>query len=519
METVVEPLEGNKIKLSVTIDEQEFEKALDATYRKIARDVRIPGFRPGKAPRRILEARLGKETARAEAIRSSLAGYYSEAIRGHDVDVIAPPQIDITGGEHEGPVTFDAIVEVRPQVKLAGYGGLRVTIPSPALDADEVQVQLDKLRTNTGELVVVERPARTGDHVTIDLKINRPGDTDPERGTSNEDLLYEVGSGNFGPQLDERLEGAISGDALQFIVDIDAERKAAAKAAAGTAETDTEAKADEARADEAKADEAQAAEAESEDRTETDESSARLLSYDVAVKEVKEMVLPEVTDEWASEASEFDTVDELLADIEKRLTVVKRAQSQAALRSQAIEAVAELVQEDPPEPLVQEEITHRAHELENALRQQGLNVGQYLQATGRSQQQLLDELRGQAAQAVKADLALRAVADLEDIDVNEADIDEEIGRLADRFDADPAIVREELESTEQMAAVRSDVRKGKAIEWLVEHIEAVDPQGQLIDRALLEEAPEPDIEVAPEHAEATEATEVIAKPTVEDDAE
>ncbi len=509
METVVEPLEGNKIKLSVTIDEQEFEKALDATYRKMARDVRIPGFRPGKAPRRILEARLGKETARAEAIRSSLAGYYSEAIRGHDIDVIAPPQVDITGGEHDGPVSFDAIVEVRPQVKLAGYGGLRVTIPSPMLEPDEVQIQLDRLRTNTGELVAVERPARAGDHVTIDLKINRPGDSDPERGTSNEDLLYEVGSGNFGPQLDERLEGAVSGDAIQFIVDIDAERKVAEKAA-GTAGTDTTAE---------PAIESESDDAESAGDDEENPSSARLLSYDVAVKEVKEMVLPEVTDEWASEASEFDTVEELLADIEKRLAVVKRAKAQAALRSQAIEAVAELVQEDPPDPLVQEEITHRAHELENALRQQGLNIGQYLQATGRSQQQLLDELRGQAAQAVKADLALRALADLEDIDVTEADIDDEINRLADRFEADPAIVREELESTEQMAAVRSDVRKGKAIEWLVEHIEAVDPQGQPIDRALLEEAPEPDIEAAPQDAEDTEDPDVVAKPTIEDDAE
>jgi trigger factor len=515
METVVEPLEGNKIKLSVTIDEQEFEKALDATYRKMARDVRIPGFRPGKAPRRILEARLGKETARAEAIRSSLAGYYSEAIRGHDVDVIAPPQIDITGGEHDGPVSFDAIVEVRPQVKLAGYGGLRVTIPSPVLDADEVQIQLDKLRNNTGELVTVDRPARAGDHVTIDLKINRPGDTDPEGGTSNEDLLYEVGSGNFGPQLDERLVGAVTGDAIQFIIDIDAARKAAEAAAAAATET-AAAGADDGDTD-AAADEVEPEAATERSATEK-EASARLLSYDVVVKEVKEMVLPEVTDEWAGEASEFDTVDELLADLEKRLTVVKRAQAQAALRSQAIEAVSELVQEDPPDALVQEEITHRAHELENALRQQGLNIGQYLQATGRSQQQLLDELRGQAAQAVKADLALRAVADLEDIDVTEVDIEEEILRLADRFDADPAIVREELESTEQMAAVRSDVRKGKAIEWLVEHIEAVDPLGQLIDRALLEEAPEPDIEAEPQDAEDTEAADVIAQPSGEDGA-
>jgi trigger factor len=471
METVVEPLEGNKIKLSITIDEQEFEKALDATYRKFAREVRVPGFRPGKAPRRILEARLGKETARAEAIRGSLAEYYNEAIRERDLDTIAPPTIDITAGEHEGPVSFDAIVEVRPKIALAGYGGLRVTIPSPELTDDEVQDRLDRLRTNFGELVPVGRPARDGDHVTIDLKVTRPGETSPDGGTTSEDILYEVGSGNFGPQLDEHLRGAAVGDIFKFVADL------AMPGAEPSADPMT---------------------------------SSRQLNYDVLVKDVKEMVLPDVTDEWASEASEFETVAELVADIEKRLTVVKRAQAQAALRSQAIEAVAELVQEDPPEALVNEEITHRAHELENALRQQGLNVGQYLTATGRSEQQLLEELRTQAVQAVKADLALRAVADLENLEVTDADVDDEIVRLADRFDAGLDQVRQQLESTEQMAAVRSDVRRGKAIEWLVDHIEAVDPQGLLIDRALLEEAPEPDTE--------DEDTEVSAESTQSADA-
>jgi trigger factor len=465
METAVESLEGNKIKLSVTIDEQEFEKALDATYRKIAREVRIPGFRPGKAPRRILEARLGKETARAEAIRGSLAEYYNEALRHHEVDAIAPPEIDITGGEHDGPVTFDAIIEVRPQVKLAGYGGLRVAIASPALTEEDIQGQLDRLRTNFGELVAVERPIQSGDHVTIDLRITRPGETDPDKGTTNEDLLYEVGSGSYGAQLDEHLEGGEAGAHLEFIVDLPTPPSQAEDA----------------------------------------DAPARRLSYEVAVKEVKEMVLPDVTDEWASEASEFESVDELMADIEKRLTVVKRAQAQVALRSQAIDAVADLVQDDPPEPLIEEEIKQRAHELENALRQQGLNIGQYLGATGRSQQQLLEELRAQASQAVKADLALRAVADLEGIEVTDADVDAEIARLADRFDSEPEQVREQLESSEQMVAVRSDVRRGKAVEWLVDHIEAVDLQGQPIDRALLEEPP--DIEdAAPGAAQQTEDT-------------
>src|SRR5438128_1896919 len=131
MKSVVEPLEGNKVKLSVEIDEQEFEKALESAFRKIAREVRIPGFRPGKAPRRVLEARLGKEAARQEALRDALPDYYSKAVKENDLDAIAPPEIDITAGEEAGPVQFDAVVEVRPQLKLAGYAGLQVTIPDP----------------------------------------------------------------------------------------------------------------------------------------------------------------------------------------------------------------------------------------------------------------------------------------------------------------------------------------------------------------------------------------------------
>lgn len=450
METVVEALEGNKIKLSVTVDEQEFEKALDATYRKIAREVRIPGFRPGKAPRRILEARLGKEAARAEAIRGSLAGYYSEAIKEHDVDAIAAPEIDITGGEVDGPLMFDAIVEVRPQVKLAGYGGLRVTIPSPVLTDEEVQVQLDRLRTNFGELHPVERPAQDHDHLTIDLTLARSDDEEGAR--TNEDLLYEVGSGSFGKELDDHVRGANVGDHLHFVVDV---------VVPGQPEAGDEA------------------------------APTRQLTYDVDVKEIKEMILPEVTDDWASEASEFDTVEELIADIEKRLQASKRAQAKSALRTQSIDAIADLVQEDAPEALVDEDVAGRIQELENVLRQQGLSMGQYLTATGRSQQQLVDELKVQGAQTVKADLALRALADLEDITVEEAEVDAEIGRLADRFDLSADRVRRQLEDADQMSALRSDVRKGKAIEWLIDHVEAVDPDGQPIDRALLEEPPDP----------------------------
>src|SRR4051812_14711991 len=170
MKAIVEPLEGNKVKLSVEVDEQEFEQALDQAFRKIAREVRIPGFRPGKAPRRVLEARLGKDAARTEALRDSLPDYYAQAVREQDVDPIAPPEIDITAGEQSGAVTFDAVVEVRPQISVPGYGPLRVTAPTRGVTDGDTAGQAARRRGNFGPLETAPRPARDGDYLTVDLK-------------------------------------------------------------------------------------------------------------------------------------------------------------------------------------------------------------------------------------------------------------------------------------------------------------------------------------------------------------
>src|SRR5689334_23095347 len=147
MKTNVEPLEGNKVKVSVEVDESEFDKALDAAFRKIAREVRIPGFRPGKVPRRVLEARIGPEAGRSQALQDSLPEYYLDAVREHDVDVIAAPEIEITEGEEDGPVAFEAVVEVRPVIQVPGYGSLRVTIPSPEPSDEDVDEQLQRLQS------------------------------------------------------------------------------------------------------------------------------------------------------------------------------------------------------------------------------------------------------------------------------------------------------------------------------------------------------------------------------------
>ena len=435
MKAIVEPLDGNKVKLSVEVDEAEFEKDIDAAFRAIAKEVRIPGFRPGKAPRRLLEAKLGKDVGREEALRTALPTYYAKAVRDNDVDVIAPPEIEITEGKDDGPVQFDAVVEVRPQVSIGGYASLRVELPRPEATDEEIDAQVERLRQQFGELQVVDRPAIDADHVTISITGSRDGEVLP--GLQADDYLYEVGSGGVAPELDDNLRGAKVGDVLEF----DAQ---------------------------------------------PDDPDEDPVHFRVLVKDVKEKVLPEVDDEWANDVSEFDTVDELRADLADRITRVRKIQAQLQLREKAAVALAELVDEEPPEPLVNGEVGQRLQDLAMRLSAQGVTAEQYLEATGQTQDQLVNELKELAIQAVNVDLALRAVAEAEGIDATDDDVDEEIEKLAQRVDQKPAAVRKELERADQMLAIRSDIKRRKALDWLIEHVELVDEQGEPIDRASLQ---------------------------------
>ena len=432
----VEALEGNKVKLSVEVEEAEFDSAIDDAFRRIAKEVRIPGFRPGKVPRRILEARLGPDVARQDALRESLPEYYARAVGEHEVDVIAPPEIDITAGQESGPITFDAVVEVRPKIQVAGYGSLRVEIPSPVVTDEELVAQVDRLRRQFGDLQPVDRAAIDGDHVTIDVAGSMAGA--PIEGLSVDDYLYEVGSGAVVPELDEHMRGAKVGDILVF------------------------------------------------DAAHPDPEESDPISFRVLVKEVKEQVLPEATDAWAAEASEFDTLEELRDDLRERVANVKRVQSQLALREGVIDSLVQLVEDDAPTALVDSEVQRRLEDLAHRLQHQGASIEQYLQATGTAPQDMLDQLREQSMSAVKADLALRAVIEAEGITADDDEVDEEIGRLAARLEQSVEQVRGQLERAGQVSAVRSDLTRGKALEWLAERAEVVDPEGTPVDRSTLE---------------------------------
>ena len=432
MRATTEPLEGNLVRLSVEIDEPEFDRALVGVVKTLASQIRVPGFRPGKVPRKVLEARMGGAGAlRAEALRESLPDFYARAVVDSEIDPIASPEIDITAGEESGGVSFDAVVQVRPVVSIPGYDGLQVTLPGLVVSDEDIDRQVDRLRENDAELESVGRPAIDGDLVTIDLHGNDASDAEV---VGIDDYLYEVGSGTVTPELDVELRGAKTGDILAFT-----------SPAPG------------------------------------DEDE--IISFRVLVKDVKVKKLPEPTDEWAAESSEFATVAELRADISDRMARVKLVQSQMALREKTVEAVAGLVDDgDVPEVLVDAEVNERLHDLQHRLEAQKLGLGEYLQATGRTPDDLLAAVRVDAQRAVKADLALRALAEAEELTVSDEELDAEIATMAQRMETSPAELRRQLDTAGRTGAVRSELRKGKALQWLLDHVELFDEEGNPMSR-------------------------------------
>ncbi len=435
MRATVEPEEGNKVRLSVEIEEAEIDEALDQVMRRLSREVRVPGFRPGKVPRRVIEARMGGAAAvRSEALREALPNFYAQAVTDTDVDPIDQPEIDITSGDDSGAVSFDAVVMVRPVVAIPGYQGLEVTVPGLEVTEAEIDEQVDRLRSTSGELVEVARPARDGDQVTIDIHgtpVGGAGSGD-DSDLDAEDYLYEVGSGSVVPELDEQLRGAKVGDIFVFEASPGAE--------------------------------------------------GPTFSFRVLVKDVKELVLPDLTDEWAAEASEFETIEELRSDIADRLRQRHIAQAQMALQQRATEALVELVTEDIPDQLVAEEVRERIHDLNHRLDSQGMSLGQFLGATGRGEQEFLDELRSGALHSVKLDLALRTLVEEEGIELSDEELDEELAAMGERLEMDADKVRDQLERAGRLAAVRSDRRKAKAMRWLIDNVDLVDEEGSPVSR-------------------------------------
>lgn len=434
MKTTLEPLEGNKVKLSVEVDEAEFDRDIDAAFKKIAREVNLPGFRAGKAPRRLLEARIGLGPAREQALRDAIPQYLAKAVRDNAVDIIATPEIEITGGEESGPVAFDATIEVRPEITVPGYGGLRVELPTiTASDEDIEEVVQNELRRN-GTLTDVERPIARGDQVTLDLSATRDGEE--VIGLNTEDWLYEVGKGWVADVFDEQLVGASPGERLEFSA--------------------------------------------------TPNGTNEPADFTVHVKKVQEIVAPELTDEWVDEnIGEFDTVADWRADIAKRLSDMKLNQARNLLVERTTAALVDLAEIDPPEAMVDNELRARVQNTVERFQAQGISIEQLLAATGQSSEEFLEVLRGQSVQAIKTDLALRAVATAEGLDVTDDELEAEYQRIAVQVNQKVNQVRKAYERNDAVENLRAQLKKSKALDWLLEHIEVVDTDGAPIDTAVL----------------------------------
>jgi trigger factor len=369
--------------------------------------------------------------------------YYLKAVEVEDLDTIAPPEFEITSGQEEGDVEFDAVVEVRPQAEIEGYDSLQVTVPDPAVPEEEIEAQVDGLRERFADLEESTTPLTKGDYAQLNIKGYIHDEEVP--GLTVSDFLYEVGSELVVPKLDEELEGKRPGDMLKFNDELPAR---------------------------------------------WGERAGEEVAFQVLVKETKRKVLPEANDEWVQEASEFDTLEQLRADIRTRMESVRRIQAHLAVRDKVLQAVGAKVAVDIPEPLIQEEMERRLHNLIHRLEEQSATVEQYLMATGVTQDQLIADVRLEATKAVKADLALRAVVAAEQIVADDAEVEAEIARLAERSGRKPAQLRKEIERGQGLQAVRSELSRGKALQFLVDHASVVDEEGKPLDISFPEPAPE-----------------------------
>jgi trigger factor len=434
VKSTLETLEGNKVKLSVNVDETEFDKDIDAAFRKIAREVRLPGFRAGKAPRRVLEARIGIAPAREQALRDSIPTYLAKAVREHDVDLIASPEVEITAGEEQGPVEFDATCEVRPEITVPGYDGLRVELPAPEASAEEVDEAVQAQLRRHGQLTDVDRPAARGDYVTLDLAATRDGED--VAGLNTEDWSYEVGQGWIADTFDDEVVGATAGDELTF--------------------------------------------------TATPKGTEEPADFDVKVSAVQELVLPELTDEFVAENfAEHETVEAWRASVAERLSESKLNQARQELVGRVTEALTGLTDIEPPESLVQSDLQRRVEGTVRQLQSQGIDVEQWLQLTGQDTNGFVESLKGASEQAVRVDLALRAVATAEGLDADEGDLAVEYERMAMQFGQKPNQIRKAYEQNDLVPELTAQIRKGKALDWLLHHVEMVDPAGNPLDRDVI----------------------------------
>jgi trigger factor len=427
METTVKELPDSRVRVDVDVDPQDVEGSIARTAEELGKDMKMPGFRKGKVPPEMVVQRLGRQTVLTQALESSLGDWYERAMLASGVNPVGDPKLDLSDLPEEGkPLRFSIEVAVRPGAELGEYKGLEVGRDEPEVPEEAVETEVQRLREGFARLNTVERAANASDVVLIDYEGKIDGE--PFEGGTAHDYLLELGEGRVLPELEQGLEGAEAGDERQVDVPFPDDYPA-------------------------------------------EEVAGKTAVFDVKVKEVREKELPELDDEFASEASEFDTLDELREDIRDKIRQILDNQIAERFRENALDAAVSKAKVELPEPVVQARAEEMWRRVERQLRQQGMDPESYLQVQEKTREEMIEQARPDAEQALKREAVLEAVADAENIEVTE---EEELEALQippgheDHGHPEPADALREIRESGREELFKEDLRMRRALEAIAE---------------------------------------------------
>jgi trigger factor len=439
VKSTVENLSPTRVRLAVEVPFEELKPSLDAAYKQLAAQLRVPGFRPGKVPARIIDQRVGRGAVLEQAVNETLPRAYGEAAREHDLRPIGQPEIDVADAGNvsaDSPLHFTAEVDVRPRIEVPDVSGLAVTVDDVEVSDAEVDEQLEALRARFGTLTGVDRPVHEGDFVSLDLVATVDGE-EVEAGSAR-GLSYEVGADELVDGLDAAITGLSAGESATFTTTL-----------------------------------------------RQGEQSGSEAEITATVNSVKERELPEVDDEFAQLASEFDTADELRADLRARVVRVKTLQQGAQARDRVLETLLDQVEFPVPESAITAEIEYRQHDIVHSLGHDDTLFDRYLSLQGKTREEYEAELRASAERSVRAQLLLDALADKVDVQVGDAELTTYLVRQAARYEMAPQEFANQVIEAGNLPALVADVRRNKALADVLESATITDTSGNLVDLSTL----------------------------------
>lgn len=432
MKSTVEQLNPTRVKVTVEVPFAELEPDFDKAYKALAGQVNIPGFRKGKAPAKLLESRIGRPAVLEQVINDMIPARYSEAIDEHDLKVLAQPEVEVTKLEDNDVVEFTAEVDVRPELELPNFSELKVTVEAPETDDAAVDAELDNLRARFGTLKGVERGATKGDFLSVDLAATVDGE--PVEDASTEGLSYELGSGTLIEGLDEAAEGLQAGESKEFTSSLVAGDFAGKEAV-----------------------------------------------VTVTVQSVKERELPEADDEFAQMASEFDTLDELRADLVEKVAEQAKAGLAGEIRDKVLEAILEAADVPTPDAIVENEAHQQLHQIFGDAAHNDEMINTMLEAEGTDRETFDAETREAAARAIRSQLLLDQVAEEANTEVSQDELMQHIMFQAQRYGMDPNQFIQQIQQANQLGSLFADVRRSKALADVIEQVTVVDAEGNTVD--------------------------------------